>query len=237
MALPPKQSRFVKIMMWFMYLNPSTRIMISFFFMMMITMLIFSTMAYLDTWKFSYSFLPIAITTSAIIAIYSEWDMRKIRLIDEQTQKIIEQGLKTVVTVQISIGDSEYDEMFTYYLSVPNKLGKNWIFKLDIHASQGSQLAEGEYSAEIYFSQGVESPTLIFIEQHVILLGSPETKGIPPRRSTAQAEGVAIVIIGASFIISGLVLIADIAEHSGNDLVFLLFSLLFSLLLSLSLES
>ena len=232
MALPPKQSLFDKVTMWFMYLNYPQRIAIYFSLLMTVNMMPFFFMAPNPdaSWRDSRSPTeaillspPGVILLTIAAAILIDWRIRKTFLEYKQKQEIIKQGHKTVVTVQISLHrDSYFSKEVTYYLSVPNELGENWIFKLK-NIDPG--LVGGNYSAEIYFSPGVESPTLILFGQHSLLLGSPETKGVPPKRLIDQVPIVVYFLMGASFISSGLVEIANIlaghtsAKHSDNELV------------------
>jgi hypothetical protein len=252
MALPPKQSLFDKVTMWFMYLNYPQRIAIYFSLMMTLDIPFFFMRLNSDaSWK-DFLSPPVAIHLSPPVAIHLsplgvilltiataiviDWNMRKTRLEYRQKQEIIKQGHKTVVTVQISRRNSYFSKEVTYYLSVPNKLGENWIFKLKNIAPE---LVGGNYSAEIYFSSGVESPTLILIGQRSLLLGSPETEGVPPKRSIDQVPIVPFFLMGASFISLGLVEIANIlaghtsTKHSDNDLVFFIAFILSGIVLVL----
>ncbi len=161
-----------KIFQWVINLSLPVKIAIVFLFLFMDQYII----------SFLFKVLGVFLISTRYISVFigmvkGLWlSMYETKNFIEQVQSITTQGIKSIVTIQIVVGESEYEDIFTYYIRIPNQQGNYWIFKSDRHPSLKIQFLTKEYTAEIYFIPEFEFPVLAFVDNGLIPLHCPEVK-------------------------------------------------------------
>lgn len=106
---------------------------------------------------------------------------------------------------RITVDDWTHEGENFFYVTVPDRRGRLWTFRVgSMPKHYKSVESEGEFLAEIYFREAVESPSLVVINGNRELLpqSSPEMKDAPcrPSDTTHYTEAIYLLIFTVIFI-------------------------------------
>jgi len=197
-------------------------ILLSITYGIMLAMTVVITYYYPEYANLLHGWMPIIMTLLAVIVLSPLITLFLTLVTKYQINSIREQSQEKIsgmahITIDDWTGSSDRVENHRFYVTVPDRQGRLWTFNYDpapdlfiLFKTDNYGYIEGEFPAEIYFREGIDSPSLVVLSEtgkQLFPQTAPQMKDAPRRPTTSVFNRDQIVLaltFFVAFLLAGL---------------------------------